>query len=176
VPRLATLVLALAACMLTACTQYWAKPGGTEAEFNATKSVCETQSYLLFPPFLEQFIVDGGYVTPLVTTCSGWGPNRSCVTSGGLLLPPTYATIDQNAAPRDAAVKTCLYAAGWRQVKDKAEAESVDAAPPGSPAADMTGRQYCDMIFSLPQYEVTRPIFDNNYQTCVAQRTAQMGH
>ena len=169
------MVLAIIAFLLGACAEYWAKPGGTEAELDATKSICRTQSYLLFPPVLQQVMVDGGYVTPLITTCSGWGPNRSCVTSGGMFLPPTYAAVDDNAEPREAAFRSCLYTAGWRQVKDKAEAQALDATPPDSQAAEMTGRQYCDMVFSLPQYEVTRAIFDNNQQTCIEQRTRELG-
>jgi hypothetical protein len=48
-----------------ACTQYWAKPGGTAAEFEGTKAACESQAYAQFPPIMQQVMVSAGYTTPM---------------------------------------------------------------------------------------------------------------
>ena len=110
---------------LTACTQYWAKPGGTEGEFEATKSACHAQSYAQFPPVYQQVQITSGYVTPIQTSCSGYGYGANCFTTGGQYIPPAFTTVDLNETGRNNGFRSCLFTAGWRPVKSKEEAEAV---------------------------------------------------
>jgi hypothetical protein len=112
---------------LMACTQYWAKPGGSPEEFDATQSACQAQSYSQFPPIMQQVQITAGYTTPVQTNCNGYGYGYAvnCVSTGGQYIPPAYVTVDQNGAGRNSAFRSCLFTAGWRQVKNKEEAEAV---------------------------------------------------
>jgi hypothetical protein len=119
-----------ATLIAAACTQYWAKPGGTGTEFEATKSACEVQAYSQFPPVMQQVMLTSGYTTPIQTSCSGTGYAVNCLTTGGQYMPPVYMPVDQNQAGRNSAARSCLFAAGWRPVKNKAEAEEVTNSVP----------------------------------------------
>ncbi len=114
--------------MLASCTQYWAKPGGTQAEFDATKAACNGRAYSRFPPMLQQVQLTAGYTTPLQTNCMPTGNSVSCTTTGGQYVPPAYMSVDQNLVGRDSAFRSCLYQAGWKTAKDKAEAEAITNA------------------------------------------------
>ncbi len=173
---------------LTACTQYWAKPGGTTAEFDATKSTCGVQAYSQFPPMMQQVMLTAGYTTPMQTSCSGTGYAVNCFTTGGQYMPPVYMSVDQNEAGRNSAVRACLFAAGWQPVKDKAEALAVTnsaparaAASPGvSPSVDPVrveqakrrAVKYCDAVFYPPPGNPGMvAVFGNNHEVCVTTRT-----
>jgi hypothetical protein len=119
-----------AAAALAACTQYWAKPGGTPAEFEATQAACQNQAYAQFPPAMQQVMVNPGYVTPLQTICNGAGYASNCYTTGGQYIPPSFMLVDQNAGGRSSAVRSCLFAAGWQPAKNKAEAEAISRSAP----------------------------------------------
>ena len=138
--------------LIGGCTQYWAKPGGTAAEFDATKAACNSRSYSQFPPAITQVMLTAGYTTPMQTICnpSGYG-SVSCYTTGGNYMPPVYMPVDQNQGARNDAARSCLYSAGWVPVKDKAEAEAVTnslrtpvaAASPKNVAAAAPGNETC---------------------------------
>jgi hypothetical protein len=49
------------------CAQRWAKPGGTQEEFNAMKSPCASRAYSRFPPMMRQVQLTVGYTTPVTT-------------------------------------------------------------------------------------------------------------
>nr|WP_294519150.1 hypothetical protein [uncultured Rhodopila sp.] len=123
--------IALGACAaVAACTEYWAKPGGTPAEFEAAKANCQTRAYADFPPALRQVMVSPGYTTPLQTVCNG-GPNASnCIMTGGQYSPPSFMMVDQNEAGRNSAARSCLFAAGWQPAKNKEDAEAISRSAP----------------------------------------------
>jgi hypothetical protein len=131
----ARMALLLAFLPLAGCaSQLWAKPGGTPAEFEGAKAGCNTQSYAMFPPMMQQVMVMAGYVTPVQTSCSGGGYAVNCFTTGGNYVPPLYVPVDQNQGARNSAVRSCLMTAGWQPVKDKEEAALVtNSALAGAP-------------------------------------------
>jgi hypothetical protein len=115
----------LACACLAGCTQYWAKPGGTKAEFEGTKAACEGRAYSQFPPMMQQVQLTSGYTTPLQSICTPIGYSVSCYTTGGQYVPPAFMNIDQNETGRTAALRSCLYQAGWQPAKDREEAEMI---------------------------------------------------
>jgi hypothetical protein len=104
---------------LPSCAQRWAKPGGTDAEFQVTRSSCEARSFSQFPPFMQSVQVGQGYTTPISTQCTGWGPNVNCYTTGGQYVPPTFVNVDRNSDTRRRAVSACLMQNGWTPVDEK---------------------------------------------------------
>lgn len=130
----------IAACVsLAGCTQYWAKPGGTYAEFDATKAACDSRAYYQFPPVLQQVMLAPGYITPLQTNCTPIGNSVSCYTTGGQYIPPSYMMVDQNRDGRSSAVRSCLYSAGWQPVKNKEEADAVMNSGPRADSGSLGG-------------------------------------
>ena len=175
----------LVAIALAGCTQYWAKPGGTPAEFEATKAACQAQAYSQFPPMPQQVMITTGYTTPLQTSCAGSGYAVNCFTTGGQYVPPAYITVDQNNAARNSGLRSCLFAAGWQPVKNKEEAVEVTQSGGGSiqaPAisksisADSTQRatRYCDNIFKIRQDASMMVVFGNSYDLCFQTRAREL--
>jgi hypothetical protein len=126
---LLVICLPLASC----ASQLWAKPGGSPAEFEVAKAGCNTQSYSMFPPMMQQIMVTSGYTTPMQTNCTNVGYSVSCFTTGGNYVPPVYMPVDQNQRARNSAVRSCLMTAGWQPVKDKEEAALVTNAAVHAP-------------------------------------------
>ena len=124
--RWLTMWLALS---LTGCTQYWAKPGGTPAAFDATMTACEAWAYSLFPLMMEQVQLSPGYTTPLSSVCAPQGHRVGCYPTGGLYVLPDYGSVVRNGRARDYAVSTCLHDAGWVAVRSRAEAEAITHRP-----------------------------------------------
>lgn len=62
VVSLSVRTMVLLACLpLAACApQIWAKPGGSPAEFEGAKAACNTQSYSMFPPMMQQVMMTQG--------------------------------------------------------------------------------------------------------------------
>lgn len=147
--QLARSIILGALLSLAACTEYWAKPGGTAAEFDATKAACQAQAYSQFPPIPQQTMLTSGYTTPMQTTCTGGGYTVNCFTTGGQYVPPAYMTTDLNQSGRSSAVRACLFAAGWQPVKDKDEARAVTNSVSGAVSTEAVGeaRVYCDRFF-----------------------------
>src|SRR4051812_43587358 len=128
--------------LVAGCTQYWAKPGGTKEEFEATKAACNSQSYAQFPPIMQQIMVSPGYTTPAQTTCTSRGQSVDCYSTGGNYVPPSYVLVDQNDSARDSAFRSCLYAAGWIPVKNQEEAAAVtNSAPAAATGASSSSKQ-----------------------------------
>lgn len=185
-PLWPNLVTVFAVMAMTSCTQYWAKPGGTAAEFEATKAACQAQSYVEFPPMPDQVMLLGGYTTPLQTTCTGSGYAVNCFTTGGQYIPPTYITVDRNEAARVSGFKSCLYAAGWQQVKNKEEAAEVTRS--GTSEGGHTGTvptaisedanrgavQYCDSIFKVRHDPAMIAVFNGSYDQCFQTRAREL--
>lgn len=175
----------LAAIALAGCTQYWAKPGGTQVEFEATKAACQAQAYTQFPPVPQQVMITTGYTTPLQTSCNGLGFAVNCFTTGGQYVPPAYITVDQNNAARNSGFRACLFAAGWQPVKNKEEAAAVTqsgsvtsragaiSASASAEAAQGAAR-YCDAIFKVRQDRSMMAVFGNSYDLCVQMRTPEL--
>ncbi len=121
----------LAAVMaLAACTEYWGKPGGTSAEFEATKAACTSQAYEQFAPNMRQVEISRGYTTPMQTNCTGFGNSVNCSTTGGQYMPSVYVPIDMNEGQRNGASRSCLIIAGWQPVKDRDEARALNNTAP----------------------------------------------
>jgi hypothetical protein len=130
-------VLMLSSLMLCGCTEYWAKPGGTEAEFEATESACVARSYQQFPPMPQMVMVSSGNAASITNTkCSSTGSSTNCTSIGGHFSMPSVTVVDINEDARYSAVRACLFAAGWVPAKNEAEAKAIfNASPqvPGTP-------------------------------------------
>jgi hypothetical protein len=186
-PRAAPLSALLASLVLSGCTQYWAKPGGTPAEFEATKASCEQQSYGQFPPMPMPVMISPGYTTPIQTTCNGFGYSVSCTQTGGQSYPPSCITVDQNQGARQGAVRSCLFEAGWQPVKNKEEAAAIASSgrsvtpqmSAATPSGDAWSRAHeaakgdCQRIFEQPGQGV-KDIYDNSVDKCIADRTLEL--
>ena len=167
----------LFALCVTACTQYWAKPGGTEAEFEVTKGSCGAQSFQQFPPMPQLVAVGGGYITPLQTQCVQRGNRQDCYTVGGQYVPPMYGTVDMNESARVAAFRSCLLAAGWVPAKDKAEAQAItnSGRPPSNPAAALAGANaYCDNIFNVKRDPAMIAHYGGDRERCIETRAREL--
>jgi hypothetical protein len=116
---------------LAGCTHYWAKPGGTPAEFDATIAACESWAYQLLPMTVEQVQLSPGYVTPLSSVCEPYGRGGACYPTGGTYVPPNYGSVDRNGRARDYAIAACLNDAGWVIVDSRAEAEAITSSGSG---------------------------------------------
>jgi hypothetical protein len=130
--------LLLVATLLAGCVERWQKPGGTAAEFDATRTACSVRAQTMFPPLIRTTLVQPGYYAPSQTNCTGSGPQRRCTTTGGHWVPPSYASVDDNQNARRQQVRSCLFTAGWRPVEDDDPPPQASAAAPapegGKPA------------------------------------------
>jgi hypothetical protein len=106
-----------AALALSGCAQKWEKPGATPEEFDAMKSACQTQSFAQFPPMPRNVQLTAGYVTPVTTTCNGFGYTATCYSTGGQYVAPVVITVDDNQNARNQATRSCFYQNGWSPVK-----------------------------------------------------------
>ena len=99
---------------LAGCTQMvWVKPGATDADIQIAKGRCQVHAYGQVPVAPASTIVGGGYVSPMVTTCSGAGHAATCVTSGGFYTPPSVVNYDANRGIRNEVFAACMQADGW---------------------------------------------------------------
>lgn len=114
--RWAALVCLLA---VAGCATRWEKPGATAADFGAMTARCESRAYSRIRPAMQQVQVGSGYFTPLQTRCVDYGYTARCFQVGGEYVPPSFATIDNNADARAADVKACFFENGWSPVKDR---------------------------------------------------------
>lgn len=112
------LLVAALSFTLSGCAEKWEKPGATEMEFDAVRSVCTSQANLRFPPMMRQVQISNGYMTPEVTNCSGNDHFTNCRTTGGQYVPPSTMAVDDNEAGRNQDVRACLFENGWQPVKD----------------------------------------------------------
>ncbi len=131
VRRVVPALLIGSALTLSGCApQLWAKPGGTETEFEGTKAACNSQSYQQFPPMMQQVMTMQGHTNPMQTSCNGTGSFVNCYTTGGDYVPPVYMPVDQNQGARNSAVRSCLMNAGWVPVKNREEAAQIANSTP----------------------------------------------
>jgi hypothetical protein len=120
--------------MTCGCAEYWAKPGGTQAELNMVTANCHAQSHAQFPPVLQTVQSSAGYTTPAKTNCTSSGNNSvNCTTKGGDYVPPSYQTVDVNDNGRDAAFHACMYNAGWQSFDSEEQATAVTRSAPPRP-------------------------------------------
>ncbi len=101
---------------LTGCAEQWHKPGASEADFEAMKAECNSQSAAKFPPLIRQVPVTNGYVTPATTSCSDTGHSVDCYTLGGQYVPPALIAIDDNENARNQNIRACFFKNGWLPV------------------------------------------------------------
>jgi hypothetical protein len=115
----------------------------------------------------------------------------NCFTTGGQYMPPVYMPVDQNQAGRNSGVRSCLFAAGWQPVKNKAEAEAVTNSgavsssvshSPIYPVVDAAGIEqakrravrYCDAVFYPPPGNPgMMVVFGKSHDVCVSTRTRE---
>ena len=119
-PSVAVLLL-----LVSGCTEKWAKPGASDADFAAINAACTARATALFPPAVEQVIVadakpSAGPSSNCSATSSSMMGNDMMMDDCGMgsdVSLPTQAMIDHNAEARAAEARNCLIASGWQPVK-----------------------------------------------------------
>jgi hypothetical protein len=91
----------------------WVKSGASSADFQIAKGRCLSCAYSRVPAAPTSAVIDGGYTSPIVTNCTGYGYSASCVSSGGNYTPPAFITYDANNGVRNNVFSGCMYAGGW---------------------------------------------------------------
>lgn len=165
--------LAVLATLLTlvGCTeyrQYWAKPGGSEADFAVDASHCEDQAVHQYPPVSLGL---PGYFPNQQTWCTptSGGPNCQIINPG--YLPQATSSADRNAGPREGAFGECMLARGWRPYEPYALGPS-GAPPPGPVDVSLDAAlRYCERQFRTKPNTPWTARLDDQFNSCVAART-----
>jgi hypothetical protein len=118
--RIMVLALVVAGC---ASPQGWWRANTTEAEFNRDRFACDQAAASAFPMVSSQVMTSPGVnaapPAPQTTCTTGYGGVVTCNTQRPGLdasiynRPPTYATVDANAANRGRHAQSCLMARGY---------------------------------------------------------------
>lgn len=175
---LPVLALALAFTGCTQYVQYWARPGGTEAQFQATSASCGENAARQFPPMT--FGRPGFYPTPL-TECEPTAGGTNCIVIGAGYLPQARAANDTNAWPRERAFQSCMMAAGWRPLGSPLEgtalppSEAMVVGPHVSEAALNRALASCDATFRQRRGSPERAAFRDDFNQCVITRSRETG-
>jgi hypothetical protein len=109
----------IAAALGAGCTQYWAKPGASERDFEVMRGQCNARSYQRFPPLVRQTVSQQGHYTPVTSKCETKGSTTECTKTGGNWVPPSYSTVDDNERPREEDTRACFFENGWAPVEKK---------------------------------------------------------
>jgi hypothetical protein len=147
----------------TGCTRYWARPGGTSAEWEAARDKCETEAVTRFP--LAPVLAGGlAYYAPVGSRCSLAPMGPTCRTYGG-------TEIDLNGQSRSTAFRRCLIEAGWSRARDQQEADAITElrrpVGPPTPAAVREARVWCDKWFNQRRNVAIMEVFHNSIDQCV---------
>lgn len=114
VGSLVAVLLITISLALTGCVQMvWVKLGATTTDFQVAKGRCLAASYSSVPSAPAVATFGSGYVSPVITNCSGIGYSVNCITTGGQYTPPVSIPYDANARVRAEVFKSCMYADGW---------------------------------------------------------------
>src|SRR3954454_6304406 len=93
---IAPLLSALAGCGVY-YTEFWVRPGGTEAQYIAAATGCDREAEARFPPMTLGR--QGWFETPNTwCTQTAGGPNCSIINPG--YLPQAQSAADTNEGPR----------------------------------------------------------------------------
>lgn len=119
------------ALVASGCTrEVWVKSGATQADFGVAKARCIAAAYSSVPAAPAMATIGGGYTSPLVTNCSGYGMAATCVTTGGQYTPPVSIPYDANSGARNEVFKGCMYSDGWsletESIRSTAEPQESD--------------------------------------------------
>lgn len=110
-------MILIGALLLAGCTEKWAKPGATAADFDGMKAACTSRGYAMFPPMMRQIQMSDAYTTPVVITCNNEAFVQKCSQNGGQYIPADTTTVDDNDDGRNQNVRSCFYQQGWNPVK-----------------------------------------------------------
>ncbi len=110
-------VLALAA-LASGCSQYqWVHPTKTQAQYGGDRLACESRAAAVYPAIPAVVRTGGGYFDPGWQSCSrGRHGQIYCRSTPPTYIPPSYATRDVNAEPRERLIEACLYQRGYSLV------------------------------------------------------------
>lgn len=109
--------ISLASTAFASCaTHEWVGPPGgvTEQQVRADAWACQQQALSMYPQRIVQTPIGTGYQQPSETRCQSWGSQLNCTTTPGQYVPPEYIASDANDGPRKEAIKSCLFAKGYR--------------------------------------------------------------
>jgi hypothetical protein len=110
---------AVLALSVAGCTEYWAKPGAGEREFEVMRGQCNARGYQRFPPLVRTSLSQEGHYAPVTNRCVTKGNSTECTKTGGQWVPPSYTTVDDNERPRDEDIRSCFFENGWAPVEKK---------------------------------------------------------
>jgi hypothetical protein len=155
--------------VVAGCSRYWARPGGTTAEWESTRAACEQQAISRFPLFPINRAPGGIYLANPTTFCAFGPAGPSCATYGG-------TEVDLNGQPRGEAFRACAIAAGWLPAKDQRDADAITrsrgVAPP-SPSAIDNARQWCDTMFRERRNATVMAVYNQSVGQCIATRARE---
>ena len=165
---LSALAVLLAAAACARPGPMWARPGGSEADFQVARSFCESQASTRFPPFS---LGEPGYFSTNQTHCTPTSAGPNCILIGPGYLPQARAENDVNERPRESAFRACMMSSGWREVGSPEEGEGIAALkPPRDPkweAAVTKAMIFCDAT-------MTRRGGKDDYDGCVMKRAREL--
>jgi hypothetical protein len=169
-------LLAFSALLLTmsGCgayyTEYWVRPGSTEAQFEVAASRCESEAEARFPPMT--FGMRGYFASPN-TWCTPTAGGTNCVLINPGYLPQAQAANDTNEVPRANAFHACLMAGGWHPA---GPADNL-AAPPVSgmrEAAVSEALSYCESIYKPRPPNARTAAYKASFDQCVMTRAREL--
>src|SRR5579863_1142902 len=142
-------ILLVAACSPPPSVTHWARPGGSEAAYEASASSCEADAMRQAPPMALGM---PGYFPNATTWCSPNVGGVSCVPINPGYLPQVQSSADTNAPVRERLFGSCMMAGGWRPAASPAEGEAItrSATAPGAPLPETAVARaltWCQGIF-----------------------------
>ena len=136
-------LLAMTGCAEVWYDVYWAKTGGSEAEFARDEYDCDQTTLARYPPIT---LGQRGYFATEQSFCSPTPAGPNCVLINPGYLPQAQPANDQNELPREQAFHACLMARGWRPVSEPGQGFAL--TPPGishsSKTSARAARKWCD--------------------------------
>jgi hypothetical protein len=150
--------------------QYWARAGGTEAEFEIAAGKCESDAMSRYPPIT---LGQRGYFSTPDTWCTPTAGGTNCVLINPGYLPQAQSAADTNELPRENAFHACLLAGGWQPVGP----EQSWAPPPWSglpEAAVSKALTYCRSIYKAKSRAPRTAAFDASFDQCVMTRAREL--
>jgi hypothetical protein len=115
--------------------EYWYRPGGTEAQYEAAAANCERAAMARFPPMT---MGTPGYFATQDEWCQPTAGGTNCTIINPGYLPQVRSEADTNDGPRENAFRSCMLAGGWRP--GYPTAGELSKPPASVPQAAVAGR------------------------------------
>jgi hypothetical protein len=136
------LLILLSGCV-SGPINYLHKTGSSTAQRQAAYDQCKIEAVQLVPA-QSRAVYNPGYQSPGTTYCNTVGSYTSCNTYGGVNIPGSIDTVDDNAGLRARTIERCLASKGYSVVQlpvcQKERDYQGDVQPPLSQISCATPR------------------------------------